>query len=159
MSTTHREILVPTFVKFIEQLAGDPESILDVGCGPLRASFRRYYGKRYKGLELKGSPYKKDLIGDAHEMSKLKDGSYDVVTGWSLLEHLHSPTQAIKEMTRIAEKIVIVSTDLTDADRDRDPTHLFCWTQKVLHQFLAQTGYPVHTWTERDILFGAVIKG
>lgn len=154
---SERERLVPTFVKFIEQLHPNPENILDVGCGPLRDAFRRQYGKRYTGLDLLNTPYPKDIVGDAHKMPRLKDQSYDVVTAWSVLEHLHNPAIALKEMFRITRHVLIISTDLTRQDQDGDPTHLYCWTPKVFRQFLnLAEGHHTHVWTESNILFGAV---
>ncbi len=155
---SERERLLPLFVKFIEQLHPGPESILDVGCGPLRNSFRKHYGKKvYTGLDVPNSGYPKDLIGDAHSMPKLEDKSFDVVTAWSVLEHLENPAIALKEMFRVTKQVLIVSTDYTRHDKDNDPTHLYCWTPKVFGQFLRLAeGYEVRVWEEGSILFGMV---
>lgn len=152
-----REKLVPIFVKFIEQLHPSPESILDVGCGSLRNVFRKHYGDKYTGLDIPKSGYPRDLIGDAHEMPSIEDQSYDVVTAWSVLEHLENPAIALKEMFRIAKDVLIVSTDLTRQDQDTDPTHLYTWTPKVFGQFLHLAGgQEIKVWVENTILFGMV---
>lgn len=157
----HRRVLVPVFLKVIEVYGGlSTPTILDVGCGGLRKEFKAVFGERYKGLDLPSCPYPKDFEGDAEDLSRFGDDEFDVVTAFSVLEHLHNPMIGLSEMLRVSRHTVILTTDLTRTDQDRDDSHLYCWTPKVFKQFLERVaqGKKVKVWTEINILFGAIYK-
>jgi len=135
----HRLRLMPSFIEIIMEYAGEPDSILDVGCGPLRGAFKKRFGDRYTGLDLPSSPYPKDCEGDAGALP-FGDDSFDAVTAWSVIEHLPCPYGGIMEMVRVARRVVLMTTDLSPHDRDGDPTHLYCWTPKILGHLLRRTG-------------------
>lgn len=42
-----------------------------------------------------------DYVVDAHNLSRFSDGSFEVVLATEVLEHLHTPQQAIDEMHRV----------------------------------------------------------
>lgn len=153
----HRLQHVPLFIKVIREKAGDPETILDVGCGALRDTFRQHFGEKYKGLETPGYDVPKDYEGYAENLP-FPDESFDIVTAWNLVEHLVNPFEGLTEMLRVARRAVILCTDSADVFRDGDPTHLYCWTTKVFHQFLSKSGFKAQTWVEKYILFGIVWK-
>lgn len=133
--------LVPAFLKTIRRFTNDSESILDIGCGCLYDSFKKQFGARYTGLDTEDSEWPRDVTGDAHDL-KFADDSFDVVTAWSVIEHLLCPYAGIMEMVRVSRRVVLLNTDFTRQDQDGDPTHLYCWTPKILRQLLARTGYP-----------------
>jgi len=124
--------LVPLFTKFINQIAQPEDTILDVGCDILCPVFHRRFGERYAGLDLPTRPCPKDYEGDAENLP-FPDNSFDIVTAWSVLEHLTNPFIGLSEMIRVARKAVLVSTDYTEKDKNKSSNHLYCWTQKVFH--------------------------
>ena len=77
--------------------------ILDIGSGAL--SYKKYLrGKGvYKSMDIK--PFKGvDYVGDVQKKIPLKDNSVDVVILFQVLEHLHSPGNALKEISRVLKK-------------------------------------------------------
>lgn len=149
--------LVPMFTKTLGWYVNDESRILDVGCGSLCNEFHRVYGERYVGLDTGDAPYVKDVTGDAHDLSRFPDDSFDVVTLWSVVEHLYNPYQALKEAIRVAKKAVILTTDYTEKDKNRSHNHYYAWTEKTFNKFLSLFGKS-KVWVEMDILCGVVEK-
>lgn len=154
---TARHRLIPVFIKFIRQVSNDKDTILDVGCGSLRDAFHRCLGSRYKGLDLPERPDPKDYEGNA-EALPFPDDSFDMVTAWSVLEHLENPFIALLEMVRVARKTILVSTDYTERDKNQSDNHMYCWTQKIFNQFLSRPGFKIKVWMEDNVLYGLIWK-
>lgn len=152
-----REHLLPLFKKMIGWYDDGVGGILDVGCGQLCEAFTSSYGKRYVGLDLESSQYKKTVAGDAHDLSRYEDDSFHLVTAFSVIEHLKEPYRALSEMNRVAKHAVIVTTDFTQADKDRVSDHYYAWTPKTLLQLLSMFG-KAKTWTEMSVLCGVIEK-
>jgi SAM-dependent methyltransferase len=73
--------------------------VLDMGCGPRdQAEPFRHMGFRYVGIDYDGSAA--DLLADGHALP-FRDGSFDVVFSFAVLEHLHTPARAIAEVARV----------------------------------------------------------
>ena len=73
--------------------------ILDLGCGPRdQAKPIEYLGYRYVGVDY--SNPSADLLADAHSIP-FSDNSFDCVFSYAVLEHLHSPFMAIREIERV----------------------------------------------------------
>jgi len=154
---SQRSYLVSTFIKFINHIAQPEDTILDVGCGTLCQTFHQCFGERYAGLDLPTCTSPKDYDGDVENLP-FPDNSFDIVTAWSVLEHLTNPFIGLSEMVRVTRRAVLVSTDYTERDKNQSNNHLYCWTQKVFHQFLSKTNLRVKVWIESDILFGLIWK-
>jgi ubiquinone/menaquinone biosynthesis C-methylase UbiE len=131
--------------------------ILDVGSGQLYPAFRKTYGERYVGLDLPSTPFPKTVEGDAHDLSRFADGNFHLVTMFSVIEHLKEPYRALGEAIRVARRAVILTTDLTQADKDRSNCHYYAWTPKTLNQLLSLFG-KARVWTEMDVLCGVIEK-
>jgi len=73
--------------------------LLDLGCGPgdqaIPANFFRY---NYVGLDCSGESA--DLLADAHSIP-FKNGTFDGIISFAVLEHLHNPFVVIQEVERI----------------------------------------------------------
>jgi SAM-dependent methyltransferase len=73
--------------------------ILDLGCGPRdQAKPIEYLGCRYVGVDY--SNPSADFLADAHSIP-FTDNSFDCVFSYAVLEHLHSPFMAIREIERV----------------------------------------------------------
>jgi Methyltransferase domain len=73
--------------------------VLDLGCGPRdQAQPIESVGYRYVGVDY-SSP-SADLLADAHSIPFGND-SFDCVFSYAVLEHLHSPFVAIREIERV----------------------------------------------------------
>ncbi len=157
MSEGNRGHLLPMFRKMIGWYDDGVSGILDVGCGSLCGAFTEKYGSRYVGLDVEKSPHKKTVVGDAHDLSRYADGGFHVVTLFSVIEHLKEPYKALKEATRVAKRAVVVTTDLTAADKDTSDNHYYAWTPKTLNHLLNEFGRG-KVWVEMNILCGAIEK-
>jgi SAM-dependent methyltransferase len=73
--------------------------VLDLGCGPRdQALPMDYLGYRYVGADY--SNVAADLLVDAHSMP-FSNGAFDCVFSYAVLEHLHSPVIALREIERV----------------------------------------------------------
>lgn len=157
MTMSDRLKILPMFQKMIGWYFKPGCTILDIGCGSLCDEFHKLYGDKYIGTDIGSSPYKKDVICDAHDLSIFEDDSFDIVTLFSVVEHLCDPYVALKEAKRVARKAVILTTDFTEADKNRSPNHYYSWTHKTFNRFLSLFGKH-NTWIENDILCGVIEK-
>ena len=74
-------------------------TVLDLGCGPRdQAQPIESVGYRYVGVDY-SSP-SADLLADAHSIP-FGNSSFDCVFSYAVLEHLHSPFVAIREIERV----------------------------------------------------------
>jgi ubiquinone/menaquinone biosynthesis C-methylase UbiE len=150
----HRSILAK-----IADLA--PATFLDAGCG--EGFVAELLLRQMPGLELTGF----DFNPDAVEIAKAKnpgatfitasifdlpfdDNSFDVVGCFEVLEHLVDPQQALKELTRVAGRAVIISVphepffcysnvargkNLDIRPRGSDPDHKNFWSRSAFGEF------------------------
>jgi ubiquinone/menaquinone biosynthesis C-methylase UbiE len=84
--------------------------ILDVGCGKNFNFLKRFFGKKYFGLDLI-SYKKKNFINHNINSKKLpfKNNSVPNVICTDVLEHVDNPHLLLKELFRISSETVIVS--------------------------------------------------
>lgn len=135
----HRRVLVPRFIGYIKEHHPHPYMLLDVGCGLLDPLFKEHFKDAYLGIDIYG---RHDSLADIQYLP-FRDGSFDLVTAWSVIEHVKNPYLCVKEMLRVSSHKVILTTDFTAQHKDGDPDHLYSWTPKTFKQFLLLHGYPV----------------
>jgi len=92
------KITRPRLDAFLRTYATEVKT-LDIGCGNDR------YGKLFPNrttLDIEARPgVKVDIIADAHDLSQIEDNAFEVVLCTEVLEHLHTPSQAIAEFHRV----------------------------------------------------------
>lgn len=76
------------------------EKTLDIGSG--HGPYGQYFPNRIS-IDREPGPGV-DIVADAHNLSLFQDGTFDCVLATEVLEHLHSPHQAIAEMHRVLKK-------------------------------------------------------
>lgn len=73
--------------------------LLDLGCGPRdQAAPAEHYGLAYAGVDF-DSPAA-DLLADAHALP-FRNGTFDAVLSYAVLEHLYNPFLAVREVARV----------------------------------------------------------
>lgn len=70
---------------------------LDVGGGS--GPYKKYFPNRVC-IDSEAGPGV-DMVGDAHDLSRFKDGEFECILCTEVLEHLHTPQKAIDEMRRV----------------------------------------------------------
>jgi len=122
--------------------------VLDVGCGD---RWIREYCKAefYVGLDLNSE--RADVLADAEHLP-FRDGCFDVVIAYSIIEHVKNPYLAFKEWLRVTRRLILLWTDypLTPF-AETDPTHLYCWSPKILRQFLGLFKVKTYDWVIEPI--------
>lgn len=99
--------------------------VLDVGCG--RMPFRSYLISErvavYDGFDLERRSPETRFLGDAQNMTQMKDQSYDAVVSFFALEHMPNPLNALREMTRICKPGGTVIVALPHVSRLHEEPH------------------------------------
>ena len=104
-----RKITRPRLEAFLRKYATDAKT-LDIGCG------NDLYGELFPNRTTLDVEVREgvqvDIVADAHDLSQIEDSSYKVILCTEVLEHLHTPAQAISEFHRVLEPggLLILST-------------------------------------------------
>jgi len=140
-----------------------PATVLDAGCGEgetldrlsevlppaptgidLNPESVEFAARRLPGATIRQA----DLLNLPFE-----DGSFDLVFCLEVLEHLHEPRQAIRELARVSKRAVIVSVphepwfstmnaargkNHDQRPRGSDPDHRNLWTRKAFEAFIGK---------------------
>lgn len=138
--------------------------LLDVGCamGTFLLGMRKQANWTVAGVELNqdvarlaSERHGLDIFPGTLEEAAYPDGSFDAVTLWDVLEHLHDPLHGLQEIHRILrdEGIVVVRVpNLASWDAKLfgrywagldAPRHLYIFTPETLTELLAKAGFQV----------------
>lgn len=79
------------------QIHATSERTLDVGGGS--GPYKKYFPNRVCIDSEAGDGV--DVVGDAHDLSRFRDGEFERVLCTEVLEHLHTPQKALNEMRRV----------------------------------------------------------
>jgi len=120
-------------VKLIEQKLSIGSRILEVGCSSghlLRTLNNKNLALKYVGVDIDRYAIKKgnesianlELLGienaqlmeSSVEDLPFDDKEFDIVVSLNVIEHLHEPKKAIKEMLRCAKNFVVIRTLVSD---------------------------------------------
>ena len=129
--------------KRVKDFVGEPDSILDVGCGDgeLVKGFLDT-GYNAKGIEVNKSWINGEYIlnGDAYDI-KYPDNSFEVVFCIDVLEHLEDSRRALSEIFRVAkDKVVLCVTSTEDIGLEEDSTHRTKWSLEQWKRELNEFG-------------------
>ena len=89
-----------------------------------------------------------DVVSRAEDLP-FADGSFDVVTCRIAAHHFEDVREAVGEMARIAQHLVVIEDNLfidetvEEAERLRDPTHVRCYSEEEWKELLAHAGLEV----------------
>ncbi|HAJ35756.1 MAG TPA: hypothetical protein DCL15_08695 [Chloroflexi bacterium] len=136
--------------------------LLDIGCasGTFLLGMQAQRGWQVQGVEPSAqiaeyarSVHNLDVFPGTLEEANFPDGSFDCVTMWDVLEHVHDPLGTLREISRVLKDdgILVIrvpnlaSWDATlfgDAWAGLDaPRHLFVFRPETLKAMLAQTNF------------------
>lgn len=150
-------------------LNGHSGKLLDIGCADGATTY--FIHQLFPNLAITGIDYYKKaidyanrsksgikfLVADAHKLP-FKNGSYDLVTSIEVLEHLHSPKDAIEEIYRVLKPLgyLIIGQD-TDSLLFRsvwwfwtkwkgtvwEGSHINCARPEKILRMLRQKGFSI----------------
>jgi hypothetical protein len=89
-----------------------------------------------------------DVVANAEELP-FEDGSFDVVTCRIAAHHFQDIHQAVAEMARVTQRLVVVEDNVftdervEEAERLRDPTHVRCYSEEEWKELLTKAGLEV----------------
>lgn len=125
--------------------------LLDVGCGSGEfITYAQRYGWTVEGVDLIpwGTSQQVPIhVGDFVSMD-LREGDYDVITAWALLEHLRQPSRFIEKVSRLLKKsgrFVFVVPNIAAPGMKRSctediPRHLHLFTPGAVTAYLERYG-------------------
>lgn len=121
------------------------ETALDVATGGGHTASRlREAGFRVTTLD-PAPGMKADVLARAEEIP-FADSSFDVVTCRIAPHHFEDVEAAVREMARVARRLVLIedtlfaSEQVEDAEKLRDPTHVRSYTEAEWRNFLERAG-------------------
>lgn len=140
-----------------------PKTMLDVGCARgLMLSGARQRGWSVYGLEFDDNTasHARDTLGmDVRtgpiETSGFKDGMFDAVTFWHVLEHLPDPASALDESSRILKQGGLLAVSVPNFDSFQSaigreawfhldlPYHLYHFSRASIMRALNQRGFRI----------------
>ena len=130
-----------------------PRTLLDVGCA--NGHFPRFMAARgwqVAGVEVSPSAQRlTDFPVYAQEFDKIpiSQPSYDAVTAWAVLEHVHDPMAYFRKASQVLKKgglfVFLVPNFQSVASRylfcEDIPRHLYFFTGATVRQYLERTGF------------------
>lgn len=137
--------------------------LLDVGCGTgYFAAIMKKYGWEVTGIEpgIKAREFASKMSGinviNPEQISSLQDNSFDTVTMWHVMEHLHDPFKYADEVSRLLKPGGIWITAMPNcmsADAAHYgrfwaawdvPRHLWHYNPHTLSVFAKKTGFRIN---------------
>lgn len=126
------------------------ETLLDVSCGNARNL--QYYA--WKGLKVAGTELTDELVQNCRqkgidcvkvnldcEKLPFADNSFDIVTCTQVIEHLQKPQKVIKELIRVARKLVCIATPVEKSYFSSE--HIHFWdTTSLIEELFNDIKYP-----------------
>jgi len=130
-----------------------PRTLLDIGCaGGDFPRFMAARGWQVEGVEVSSAAQQiTDFPVYTQEFDKIPvtQPSYDAVTAWAVLEHVHDPMAYFRKASQVLKKdglfVFLVPNFQSVASRrlfcEDIPRHLYFYTGATVRQYLEQTGF------------------
>jgi 2-polyprenyl-3-methyl-5-hydroxy-6-metoxy-1,4-benzoquinol methylase len=149
-----------------------PGALLDIGCANgdwIQLMAAR--GWQVAGLEPSPNsqnPHGLDIRkGLLPEGATWREGTFDVVTAWAVVEHLHDPRVAFETAQRMLRPggrfIALVPNGRSIASRlayrEDVPRHLYMFSESTLARYAEQSGLQLHEVHHEPRLFGGLGRG
>jgi SAM-dependent methyltransferase len=146
-SATHRE--GPDLDLLVEWCEPGPDvKVLDVATGGGHVA-RRLREEGATVVTVDPAPgMRPDVVSTAEELP-FADGTFDVVTCRIAAHHFADVREAIAEMARVTERLVVIEDNVfvdeqvEAAERIRDPTHVRCYSEDEWKEMLTEAGLEV----------------
>jgi cyclopropane fatty-acyl-phospholipid synthase-like methyltransferase len=157
-TTSHERYLRRRFTaqaSFLNELESrnGRRKILDVGCA--NGDFPRFMAARgweVEGVEISQSSDRiQDFRVHTQEFQDIPvtEPTYDAVTAWAVLEHVHDPMAQFRKASRVIKKgglfVFLVQNFESVASRylfcEDVPRHLYFFTRETVRQYLKKTGF------------------
>ena len=154
--------------KYLREIEGRPgaRKLLDVGCH--NGDFPRFMKARgwdVEGVEVSDvSKRIRDFPVHAQQFDEIPvdEPSFDAVTAWAVLEHVHDPMAYFRKASRVVKQggllVFLVPNFISMASRhlffEDIPRHLYFYTRETVRQYLDQNGFAL----VREDNSGAVYK-
>jgi len=143
--------------------------LLDLGCAyGFWAEFSRKRGFLSSGCDISGFAisearqrfsYIDFLRMDIEKPFVFRDGEFDVITAFDVLEHCKNLEFVLSEIKRVLnpEGVLLVTvpdTDLFSEEKDRDPTHVWYMNMSGWENTFMQNGFEV----KESIIFPSILR-
>jgi SAM-dependent methyltransferase len=143
-----------------------PWNLLDVGCAS--GDFPRFMkarGWNVEGVEVSASAQPiQDFKVYAQQFQEIpvNEPTYDAVTAWAVLEHVHDPMAYFLKASVVTKKhglfVFLVTNFESLASRhlfcEDIPRHLYFFTRETVRQYLGRTGFRLEKSDYRDNIYG-----
>jgi 2-polyprenyl-3-methyl-5-hydroxy-6-metoxy-1,4-benzoquinol methylase len=148
-----------------------PGKLLDVGCqkGEFLEAMRRQ-GWDVQGVEFSGKPpnlFGVPIFSGTLEQAPFEHESFDLITLWAVLEHVHDPIVVLKRVRALLKPngraLVLVPNFNSIPGRflrhDDVPRHLLMFTKKTFREAAAAAGLRVTGWHFGNDIFSGSTRG
>jgi 2-polyprenyl-3-methyl-5-hydroxy-6-metoxy-1,4-benzoquinol methylase len=158
-------------LRYAHLRAGIRPKLLDIGCA--NGGFPRHMKALnwdVEGLEI-GSAAQRITDFKVHNMLfshfPVRAPTYDALTAWAVLEHVHDPMAYFKKAQEILVPggvFVLLVTNLDSLSssglyREDLPRHIYFFNQKVIRAYAAKTGFELVKAINKDDIYGMLPVG
>ena len=141
-----------SYLKEVEKRSGK-KKLLDIGCA--NGDFPRFMAARgwdVEGVEISESSQRITefkVYPQEFQMIPVHEPTYDAVTAWAVLEHVHDPLAYFIKASQVLKKgglfVFLVTNFHSLASRhlfrEDIPRHLYFFTRETVRQYLEKTGF------------------
>jgi len=145
--------------------------LLDVGCasGDFLNFMRKKYHWEVQGVEISSyaaalarDKFNLDVFTGTLEQAEFQENSFNVVTMWDVLEHLHDPNSTLQEIARILKPAGMLALRVPNADSFDakifgpywsgldSPRHLYVFGKSTITKILEKNGFRILGLSSND---------
>jgi 2-polyprenyl-3-methyl-5-hydroxy-6-metoxy-1,4-benzoquinol methylase len=147
-------------IRLVKNLVGDGKMLLDIGCGTgAFLNTAKLAGYTVVGVEPDAGARQMAMqeyglaIKEEADLTTLKENSFDVITMWHVLEHVHNLTERIQTLFRLIKTdgcVIIAVPNCESSDAKvyganwaayDVPRHLYHFTQKDIELLALTNGF------------------